>query len=701
VPRTKVLQTSFSAGELSPSLIMRRDTEQYRDGAKSLRNNRILVSGGAARRPGSQRLDDLPGDARLEDFIVSESVKYVVAFGNARMDAFLPDGTAAGSLTGCPWTLAQAKVMDYCQTGNTCFLTHNAFHPQQVTRTGASSWSRQDFVFFSSAAGRLNQPYFKLAPVAATLAPSALTGTGITLQLAGVGAGHWTANHVGRRVRYMGREILITSVTDGDTAIGDVQEDLPGTFNLTVGPVSGYAIGEAVEGATSGAKGVITDIPTGTVVAVTLTEKLLQFSTGEDLIGPHQTRIISAISTVAPAAIVEWDEALFTPGNGYPSCVEIHRNRLLFAGHPEIPNALIGSAIDNLYNFDVGDASDGDAIFELIGDAGAAEIKQMHSAEQLLLFTDKGPYYVPENVASPFRPSSIAFNHFGGTWPAASVRTHDFDGGVVMVSGSLIVKCRPTGDAQRQWTADEVSLLSDHLVKAPVDSAVTTNFNGGPERYAMFVNEDGTAAVMQLVEAQRIRNFVPWDTEGSYTSFASLGEDVYAVVEREIDGDTVYCLELFDVDRMLDCSTIYTDLDDVPADYGDTDLVVRLGRFNLGPYPVTLADPPTGDYEVGIDFVREIETLPPIIETQEGNHSGDPMRIMRADVFVIDSVRFASQGLELMAYQVTDNPEEEPPLRSGPQTFRFLGWRTEPTITITQPDPGPLTIPAIRMEVAF
>jgi hypothetical protein len=35
--RRKTLQTNFSAGELAPELAMRQDTEQYKNGAKSLR----------------------------------------------------------------------------------------------------------------------------------------------------------------------------------------------------------------------------------------------------------------------------------------------------------------------------------------------------------------------------------------------------------------------------------------------------------------------------------------------------------------------------------------------------------------------------------------------------------------------------------------------------------------------------------------
>jgi hypothetical protein len=43
-----------------------------------------------------------------------------------------------------------------------------------------------------------------------------------------------------------------------------------------------------------------------------------------------------------------------------------------------VPNGSIASRLGNLYSFDVGDASDADAIFETIGDAGASQIVQLY-----------------------------------------------------------------------------------------------------------------------------------------------------------------------------------------------------------------------------------------------------------------------------------------------------------------------------------
>ncbi len=720
--RRKELQTNFSAGELAPELGMRADTEQYQNGAKSLRNRRCLIGGGTSRRPGTRTFGALADAPRLVPWIVNESTKYIIAFSDGAMTAYFPDGTEAGGIDPAPWDEGTYATMDYVQAANTMFVTHPQMATQVITRTGADTWTVEPFAFFVSGP-RIEQPYARLT--GGTLQPSALTGSVSLVASESV----FTANHVGQRIRYLGREMLITAVTDDSHATATVIETLPGTYSLTVASSAGFTVGESVEGATSGAKGVISAIADATHVTVYLRSiqenaitgfdsssgggftrgaetSLTPFGT-ENLIGPNSTTAISASAAATPAAVADWDEQIIGLAYGYPSCVALHRDRLLFSGLPRLPGVLLGSRLGNLYSFNVDDGSDADAIFETLGDTGAAEIRQIFSAEQLILATDRGLYYCPEGPTVPFRPSSIAFYPFGSPWPiSALVKMKSFDNGVLCVSGSLVIKARPTGGQTSLWIADEVSLLSPHLISNPVDMAVTTNFAGGAERYAMFVNDDGSLAVMQLVEAQKIRNFTPWDTDGEFVSLCALSGDVYAATYRGTMTNP-YNLEVFDVDLTLDATTEFATqaaMDaNAPTIYaGVTPNVVTMAGYSLGTYPFTLLeleDVPDGPYFVGLNFESVIETLPPIIEDGSGARAGDLMRLSETLVYVLESYRFAQNGLELTAYQMSDPLDEPPPIKNGPQRFKNLGWMREPTVTITQPDPLPLTVLAIKTEV--
>jgi hypothetical protein len=730
--RKKTLQTSFAAGELAPAVAMRQDTDQYQNGAKSLLNRRMLIGGGHVRRPGSWWEAELGTDPVIAEFIVNQTTQYILAFTAGQMHAYVRNIdtghlTAAGSITGGPWTGTIYKEMDWVQRGNVIFLTHISMIPQRIERTGASTWAAADFTFTSGPSGRLEQPYLKLAAASSTLRPSAIVGS-VTLVSS---VAFFTAAHVGRWVRYSGKAILITAYTDPTHATGTVIEALPKSQTLTVTSTANFAVNQVVEGATSAAKGVVAAIVDATHLTVVNTVAGRPLPGGaptlvppggsgapdvsatastafivENLIGPTVTTAISAVVDATPAAVTDWDEQLFSNANGYPSCVEIHRSRLLFGGVPAAPDYMIASAIDDLYNFNTATGGDADAIIESVGDAGASKIVQFSSAEQLLVLTDRGPYYVPESASNPFRASSISFYPFGSPWPITqTAQVQTFDNGAIMVSGSLVIKARQTGNVVATWDADEVSLLAHHLINSPDRIAVVSNFADNPERYAVFRNSDGTLAMLQLVEVQKIRSFTPWTTNGSYLSVASISGDLYAAVERTINGTTVYILELFDQDLTLDAAKQYstkTAMDAaVTAQYGATTLNVVTPVYHLGEYPIMLRTVPDGPFTVGLYYTSVTQTLPPVIDGPEGPMAGDFMRILECYVHVLSSARFSAEGYTLSAYQLSDDISLPPPLKSGPQRFQFLGWEREPTITITQSDPLPLEILAIKSIVAY
>jgi hypothetical protein len=220
----------------------------------------------------------------------------------------------------------------------------------------------------------------------------------------------------------------------------------------------------------------------------------------------------------------------------------------------------------------------------------------------------------------------------------------------------------------------------------------------------VFINDDGTLAVLQLVEVQKIRNITPWTTSGIYTSVCGIDKYLYCTTERTVAGNTRYYLELFDHDITLDLAIEYSTeaLMDagIPTIYGATTVNVVAGQYHLGEYPFSVTTTPAGPYVVGLNYDPELETLPPVVTSQEGARTGDYMRIYEALVDVQASGRFSADGYALAAYQVTDDVDAAPPELDGVQKFQFLGWQRSPTITITQTDPLPLTIRSIKSKVA-
>lgn len=697
VARKKTLQTDFSAGQLAREIHNRRDTRQYDKGAQSLLNGQALIGGGNRRRPGTLKQARHSSEFRVVSFIYDQDTMYVLAFGWGTLHVYLPDGELIDTITGAPWTGDIWREMDYCQIGNVVFLTHRAMMCQ-VVRDTPTSWSFTDIPWSTTVSGRVKQPHFKVAPDDITITPSALSGS-ITLTLSS--PGWWDAGHVGTHVRILDREIAITAVTSATVATGTVLDPLRPYQDLTVSSSAGFAVDEVVEAENTGARGVICSIPDGTSIIVAVIENLTKF-TAEGLIGPNITTTIASVADASPAAVNDWTEQAFSPINGYADCVVVHRSRLLFGGGGAVPNGVAGSSLTDIFDFDIGDASDADGFYETIGDSTATAVTQMHSEEQLLLATDNGPYYVPESDSSPFRPSALAFNHFGGTWKASRIRNVHYDGGVIYTSGSTVIKLMPTGDLRRAWDARELSYLVGPLLSNIVDVCAVDNFGGGDERFCLFANGDGTAALMLLVDREEIRSFMPWSTDGKFKSFCALPGKIYACVERVADDATVYQLEMFDHSLTVDGAVRGSDLAAMAAEIGVTSphVLTESGSY-LGTYPLTLATVPAGPYVMGLNFSRQIETLPPEIEDQEGSHAGEPMWINEAYIHVLESYLFRVDGHTLSPYLPGDDYSLPTPSRTGWQRFTMLGWSTDPKVTITQPLPLPLTVLGLKNTVVY
>ena len=63
--------TNFTAGELTPLLSSRLDSDAYKNGAKTLRNFRLRAQGGITRRPGCRYLQTISNIAyQMEEVFI-------------------------------------------------------------------------------------------------------------------------------------------------------------------------------------------------------------------------------------------------------------------------------------------------------------------------------------------------------------------------------------------------------------------------------------------------------------------------------------------------------------------------------------------------------------------------------------------------------------------------------------------------------
>lgn len=131
-------QTSFAAGELSPDLWGRTDSELYDSGARKLRNFIVKPQGPLVSRPGTVKLATCkPGqsDVALLGFSYSETLVYVLELGDHYLRVHSPLQGYTGIELATPWSTAQAKALQVSQVGRVMVLCHKDVLAQELTMT--------------------------------------------------------------------------------------------------------------------------------------------------------------------------------------------------------------------------------------------------------------------------------------------------------------------------------------------------------------------------------------------------------------------------------------------------------------------------------------------------------------------------------------------------------------------------------------
>ena len=121
-----------------------------------------------------------------------------------------------------------------------------------------------------------------------------------------------------------------------------------------------------------------------------------------------------------------------------------------------------------------------------------------------------------------------------------------FDGSTIFVqTNGKTVREYTFNSSTEEFASAPISLLSSHLVSAPIDADRIKSLADRDEQLYFLVNGDGTLGVYSSQKIQELQGWVQWSTTGTIESVACTTDFVYVSVKRTINSATVYYLEQF------------------------------------------------------------------------------------------------------------------------------------------------------------
>jgi len=423
-----------------------------------------------------------------------------------------------------------------------------------------------------------------------------------------------------------------------------------------------------------------------------------------------------AIDSISGASAFTADP--FTAVDNYPSCCTFHENRLVFGNTNTDPTTIWMSKSGDFDNFTTG-ALDDDAIIITLASDQVNEIQWLVPAIYMTLGTTAGEWRISAvDPDDPITPTNIT---------AKREVVHGSDDLLPVQIGKDIIFIQRGKHKLRKlaynwesagYLAPDITILSEHITGSGV-SAIAYQ----PEPWAVMwgVRKDGDLIGLTYQPEHEVYAWHHHVTQGQIESIAVIpeGDDytLYAIINREINGGTSRFVEAlaapWSTAELKDCVFL-----DSSISYAGSGASVFSGAAHLMNTPVyALVDgqvvsgitvDATGGVStgmlgstvhIGLPYTSVLQTVRVEAPTEEGGTSqGRIKRLSKAIVRLYRSHNM-SIGPNLQTLLPVQTGAGVTTVYTGDIEVELPGgYDTEGKVTVTQPNPLPLTIRSMMIK---
>jgi hypothetical protein len=748
IPKITGAQRDFSAGEIDVALKRADENVARQRGMRQMQNWRILNSNAVQNRPGKTALFPLTAAvSRVDEVTMTAGAIFKLVFSAGKLQVVNSSGavvqtfTLQGNGAALPWASNNLNTIVFAIFNLSIYICFgHSMRPQVVTWDGASTWSIADYNE-ALIANQKRTPFFRISAQGVTMQPAGLTGS-VNLTAS---QNYFTAAMIGSRLRFNGRQCLITNYGGGSinpVGVVTVEEPFLQSIQIQFGVdvTNSFRIGEVVNGAVSGAQAYIAALSPPNAINVTYINN--SGFTTERIVGPSGSAIATGFVGITPQAIPLWDEEVMNTFRGFPASCFVDQFRLGFCDFPSVPGAIVWSAINNPTDLFTG-ALPSNSIFEIAPDKVQVRYVVPGPESSEFVFCDKKVYYIPINATNPLTPSSVSFQILSSDGSAAvqpraaqELILYAGAGGISMMA--VIA----TGAYQRPFNTRSISQFHGHLFPGIVTIAAPNADGTFTGRYAYVLNSNGSIAVGKYtakgVENDSLVGWAPWSGGATVNWVAALGSDV--IFSSSYFG-TGIC-EILDDGQFLDSALLVNNLPSAftppggkgPLWFIPSQTVTLMDQATrvLGTYQIDANGNLIAQNNAGEDFTVATltagqpwtSTLEPFVpDAQPGQSVHQRMfkrRVSRMAVYVVNSTGFLMARLfsgpvgpnqpalgtimnqhRVTTYNQDDDPTKAPFQREEAQRWRPLGRYFDPRVAVIKDTPGPLQISEFGIEASI